>query len=262
MSVVKRPRRHFELCPEVSLQPVGDIRNPAIEDQLRQRPSPVKAPATVVATEGDAPTLDGVGAPSPAMSSTRGGGLMDVASSELLLQLIFHPEEYRRIERTFAFVDLCGFTAFTHDHGDLAAIRLIINFRFATRLAAAKRGVRIAKWLGDGAMLVGTEPAEIVGTVLELATIINRDNPSLVLRAGIARGKVLLVDGDDHIGDVVNLASKLCTLAKPKQVLAESSALHQRCGDGPPIRAVSINVFAEDVPILEVLYSAGLDQDG
>ena len=53
-----------------------------------------------------------------------------------------------------------------------------------------------------------------------------------------------------------------CTLAKPKQVLAESSALHQRCGDGPPIRAVSINVFAEDVPIFEVLYSAGLDQDG
>ena len=37
------------------------------------------------------------------------------------------------------------------------------------------------------------------------------------------RGQVLLGEGDDHIGDAVNLASRLCHMAEPLQVLAPAS---------------------------------------
>ena len=54
----------------------------------------------------------------------------------------------KRVERTFAFLDLCGFTAYTDEKGDAAAYDVISKFRTAVRQVAAERGVRLAKWLG------------------------------------------------------------------------------------------------------------------
>jgi class 3 adenylate cyclase len=45
----------------------------------------------------------------------------------------------------------------------------------------------------------------------------------LALRAGIAAGPVILFEGDDYIGQPVNLASRLCDLAHPHEVLAPAS---------------------------------------
>ena len=63
-----------------------------------------------------------------------------------------------RFERTFAFVDLSGFTTFTDRWGDKAAVEVLNDFRFLVRTVASRKGIRIAKWLGDGAMLVAVEP--------------------------------------------------------------------------------------------------------
>ena len=58
----------------------------------------------------------------------------------------------KRVERTFAFLDISGFTAYTDKEGDAAAYDVIRNFKNAVRQVASERGVRMAKWLGDGAM--------------------------------------------------------------------------------------------------------------
>ena len=126
----------------------------------------------------------------------------------------------RRIDRTFAFIDLSGFTAFNERAGDEQAVDVLVDFRNAVRNIASKRGVRIAKWLGDGVMLVGVEPDETVDSVLEIKALINDSAFELPVRAGIARGWVLLIEGDDHVGREVILASRLCDSAKPGQVLA------------------------------------------
>jgi len=42
----------------------------------------------------------------------------------------------------------------------------------------------------------------------------------LSMRAGLASGAVLMVDGEDRIGRAVNLAARLCLLADPGEVLA------------------------------------------
>jgi len=54
-------------------------------------------------------------------------------------------------------MDLCGFTRFIATNGEHAAIEALTAFRALTRELATRRGVRVAKWLGDGAMLVGVE---------------------------------------------------------------------------------------------------------
>ena len=41
------------------------------------------------------------------------------------------------------------------------------------------------------------------------------------LRAGLASGPVILFEGDDYIGKAVNMAARLCAVAKPGEVLGD-----------------------------------------
>ena len=126
-----------------------------------------------------------------------------------------------RVRRTFAFVDLCGFTALTDTHGDDEAVAVLATFRFALREVCSRRGVRIAKWLGDGAMLVCVDVAPAVATVLEMEHRVVEEDWPLALRAGMTTGDVIMFEGDDYIGHPVNLASRLCAAAGPGEVLAQ-----------------------------------------
>ena len=131
------------------------------------------------------------------------------------------------LERTFAFIDICGFTALTERHGPRRAIRALEVFRSAVKEVAGRRGARVAKWLGDGVLLVGVKPGPIVATVAELTG--RFESFSIDLRAGVASGVALLFDGDDYIGRPVNLAARLCDEAGPGELLAHPSSL-----DGVP----------------------------
>ena len=91
--------------------------------------------------------------------------------------------------------------------GEHAAIDALNAFRNLTRDIATRRGVRIASWLGDGAMLIGTEVGPAIAAAAEL--IARYDANTLALRGGIADGWALLFDGDDYIGRPVNLAARL-----------------------------------------------------
>jgi class 3 adenylate cyclase len=121
--------------------------------------------------------------------------------------------------RWFGFIDMSGFTSFIERRGHEGATGVLAAFRLLTRDVAAHRGVRVAKWLGDGAMLVGVEPGPLVATVAELAARF-ADTP-LRLRAGISGGPVILFEGDDYIGHAVNAAARLCDVAGPGEVLCE-----------------------------------------
>ena len=48
------------------------------------------------------------------------------------------------VNRAFAFLDLCGFTAFIATRGEYAAIDAISRFRSLTRDLTVRRGVRVA----------------------------------------------------------------------------------------------------------------------
>lgn len=123
-----------------------------------------------------------------------------------------------RVHRAFAFVDMCGFTQLVDTHGDAEALRALTGMRARVRAACAHYGVRVAKWLGDGAMLVGVDTAPLACAAFEIAVEVQTDG--LPIRGGMSVGEVLMFEGDDYIGRTVNLAARLCDRARPSELLA------------------------------------------
>ena len=128
-------------------------------------------------------------------------------------------QDHILVERTICFADLSGFTRFTKQHGPHVAVELLDEFRRKSREVAARRGVRVAKWLGDGVMLVGTEATPTIAWAGHLIEHF-ANTQTVNLRVGLATGEALLFEGDDYIGEPVNLAAKLCSVADPGQILA------------------------------------------
>ena len=73
------------------------------------------------------------------------------------------------------------------EFGDDASVEVLTVFRGAVREVATEFGVRIAKWLGDGCMLVSVEPAQLVGAVCKLEELTHDLELPLELHAGILR---------------------------------------------------------------------------
>lgn len=159
-----------------------------------------------------------------------------------------------RVPRTFVFLDLAGFTNYTAAFGDDAAGRLLSAFRTIVREVASERGVRIAKWLGDGCMVVAVEQSDAIAFTLELHTRSGEVCSPLTLRAGIASGYALLFEGDDYIGSAVNMASRLCDEAGPRQVLIPTMGV-ERLPEGVsanPIGSVLLAGFPGEIDVLEL----------
>lgn len=129
-----------------------------------------------------------------------------------------------RVHRTFAFLDLCGFTDFVDEHGDAGAVRELQELRSAVREVTPLFGVRVEKWLGDGLMIVGVDSEPLVGAALAIEQR-HSGAGRLELRGGVASGEVILLEGDDYVGRAVNLASRLCDLATPGQLIAAEDDL-------------------------------------
>jgi len=133
-----------------------------------------------------------------------------------------------RVPRTFAFCDLTGFTNYTAAFGDDAAGRILGAFRSLTREIASERGVRIAKWLGDGCMIVSVDQTACIGLALELEHSAQRSG-ALPSRCGSASPRhALLFEGDDYIGSAVNMAPASAT--RP----ARSRCCCRRCRSNAP----------------------------
>lgn len=130
-----------------------------------------------------------------------------------------------KVERTFVFVDLSGFTKYTANNGDSAAGTLLTKFRAEVREVAAAWGIRVDKWLGDGCMIVAVDQDMAIGFSLDMQKRCEDVCRPLTVRVGIATGEVLMFQGEDYIGTSVNLASRLCDAADHNEVLIGRSDL-------------------------------------
>jgi adenylate cyclase len=118
-----------------------------------------------------------------------------------------------RTDRNFGFIDLSGFTALTEAEGDERAVSVLSSFRSIVRDVCSRRGVRVAKWLGDGAMLVTVEPTPLLAGTMEMLRAVEKAGLPTRLRAGASAGEVILHEGDDYIGHAINVAARLCDMA-------------------------------------------------
>ncbi len=168
-----------------------------------------------------------------------------------------------RVDRCFAFVDLCGFTAFTERHGDERVVVVLAELRTALRESAARRGVRVVKWLGDGAMLSSTMSDAVAALVVELDVRMRDAIPSLAVRAGLASGPVIMFEGDDYIGRSVNVASRLCDLAGPHEIIATPRVAQEAPAwiTVEPSPAAQIRSFESPIDACRLSLSAGPADD-
>lgn len=135
--------------------------------------------------------------------------------------------EGMRVPRTFVFIDLSGFTNYTAAYGDDAAGRVLSAFRSIVRDVASERGVRIAKWLGDGCMVVSVDQIDAITFIRDLEQRSADVCAPLTIRAGVASGRALLFEGDDYIGSAVNMAARLCDQASGVEVLIPAMHLEE-----------------------------------
>jgi adenylate cyclase len=132
-------------------------------------------------------------------------------------------------EGAFAFCDLAGFTAFTADRGDDAAIELVETFRAHVE-DTLPSGARIVNRIGDGLLVHFSDPSTAVACLLGLtrqcADVATPDVP-LWLRTGVHAGTARVL-GDDLIGHDVNVAARIGELAGATEVLVSESARDQQ----------------------------------
>lgn len=127
------------------------------------------------------------------------------------------------------FADLVGFTRFGErvSPGELsrAGHRLM-----EIAVEAARPPVRLVKMVGDGALLVSSEPAPLVNAALDLVQMAElRAEEMLPLRAGVASGPAIAQAGD-WFGAPVNLASRVSDSARPGSVLT-TKAVRDETGE-------------------------------
>ncbi len=173
------------------------------------------------------------------------------------MTFIFGNPYENRITRTIGFVDLSGFTVYTQEQGDQAAVLALKFFRDVTREVCARHGVRIAKWLGDGAMLIGVEAEDLAEAMTDMRNIFSYSDAPLPLKAGVATGPVILFEGDDYIGSIVNLASRLADMAEPGQLLAPKDFVSAIMVNTEAIALgpVSVKGFTEPIEIVALVES-------
>ena len=132
----------------------------------------------------------------------------------------------------FAFCDLAGFTAFTAECGDDAAIELVETFRREVE-AALPADARIVNRIGDGLLVHFAVPGGAIAALLELtrrcAERSTADVP-LWVRTGVHAGTARVL-GEDLIGHDVNVAARIGELAGATEVLVSEQARGAH-GDG------------------------------
>lgn len=122
-----------------------------------------------------------------------------------------------RIEATFGFIDLAGFTTLTEQQGDEDAADVATRFATLTRSCLGS-GDRLVKTIGDAVLVTAPDASAGVALVERLLTFAAADPRFPSLRAGLHHGEAVVRDGD-VFGAAVNLAARVAAEAHAGEVL-------------------------------------------
>ncbi len=119
------------------------------------------------------------------------------------------------------FADLSSFTVLTQSLTPAKLSDLLNKFAGAVSDVVHADGGRVVKFIGDEVMWVSATPERLVRAAADLVGHPKAREEGLQVRAGLAYGSVLAINGD-YFGNPVNLAARLVAAAAPGQILATS----------------------------------------
>jgi predicted ATPase/class 3 adenylate cyclase/Tfp pilus assembly protein PilF len=130
----------------------------------------------------------------------------------------------------FLIADVRGYTSFTVEHGTPAGARLARKFAELSKELVAARGGEVIELRGDEALAIFADPRQALYAAAEMQERFRREieeDPSLPLNVGIGvdAGDVVPVEGG-YRGLALNLAARLCSLAKAGEVYATEGIVH------------------------------------
>ncbi|MGA3256333.1 MAG: adenylate/guanylate cyclase domain-containing protein [Mycobacterium sp.] len=129
------------------------------------------------------------------------------------------------------FADLSGFTALTQALTPAQLSELLNEFAGTVSDVVHADGGRVVKFIGDEVMWVSSAPERLARVAIDLVEHPKAREEGLQVRAGLAFGTVVAINGD-YFGNPVNLAARLVAAAAPGQILA-TSELRDKLPDWP-----------------------------
>jgi adenylate cyclase len=124
------------------------------------------------------------------------------------------------------FVDVADFTHFTAEHGDDAAIKLLLDTGALVSRAVESGKGELVKRLGDGFLLAFPSSSQAVRAAVKLAAGARGEDvatPAARFRIAVHAGNPV-VEGEDLLGHDVNVAARLLEHSRPGEVLVSEAA--------------------------------------
>src|ERR1700686_3305481 len=142
-----------------------------------------------------------------------------------------------RVERRLAAIVAADVAGYSRLMGldEVGTARILREHRKVTDALVAKHGGRIVKTTGDGVLLEFPSVVDAVEWAVAVQAVMAERNDGLpqdrrmLFRIGINLGDIL-IQGDDILGDGVNIAARLESIAEPGGICLSSSAYDQVCG--------------------------------
>ncbi len=142
-----------------------------------------------------------------------------------------------RVERRLAAILAADVAGYSRLMGidEAGTARTLREHRAVTGALVAKHGGRIVKTTGDGLLIEFPSVVDAVECAVAVQTVMVERNARvpedrrMLLRVGINLGDVL-VQGDDILGDGVNVAARLEGIAEPGGICISASAYDQVLG--------------------------------
>jgi adenylate cyclase len=133
-------------------------------------------------------------------------------------------------EMAVVFVDIVGYTSRSRTLSETELAQWLESFESGAAQLAVERGGRIIKNIGDEVLIVADDVAAGADIALELTRRgADDDDEFPQVRAGLAYGDVVNRLGD-VFGPVVNVASRLTSVARPGTVLVDEGAYRALSG--------------------------------
>ncbi|WP_067437067.1 adenylate/guanylate cyclase domain-containing protein [Nocardioides jensenii] len=143
------------------------------------------------------------------------------AAGRLLLQAA---EE--DVVQAVGFADIVGYTRRTRSLSADELADMVERFESTVNSVISENGARIIKTIGDEVLFVADDPVAAGRIALTLAQSHETDEEFPQVRVGLAHGPVLARLGDVY-GEVVNIASRLTSIARPGKVLVNRDLADQ-----------------------------------
>jgi adenylate cyclase len=119
-----------------------------------------------------------------------------------------------RMRVAIAFADLTGYTRLTEEQGEVSAVDAVERFVASVEMTLPEEA-RVIKTIGDEAMIVGSDPANLTDWAVGFQSLqTERPLPRIAVHYGVA----LYRDGD-YYGRDVNIASRVAARSAGGEVL-------------------------------------------